>query len=89
MIDVIMYVYINKMRRTQIYIDEKFYRLLKKESKTTGKTMSEIIRESIKDRVNRRVEEILRRMEMVYGAWEDRELDVEEYVRGLRRERSL
>ncbi len=72
------------MRRTQIYIDEKFYRLLKKESETTGKTMSEIIRESIKDRVDRRVEEILRRMDMVYGVWEDRELDVEEYIRGLR-----
>jgi hypothetical protein len=77
------------MRRTQIYIDEKSYRILKKESKTTGKTMSEIIRESIKDRVNRRVEEILRRMEIVYGAWADRELNVEEYIRGLRRERSL
>ena len=77
------------MRRTQIYIDEKFYRLLKKESKTTGKTMSELIRESIKNRMNRRVEEILRRTEGVYGIWKDRKFDVEEYIRELRRDRNL
>ncbi len=77
------------MRRTQIYIDEKFYRLLKKESKTTGKTMSEIIRESIKNRMNRRVEEILRRTEAVYGIWKNRKFDVEEYIRELRRDRNL
>ncbi|KRT65247.1 MAG: ribbon-helix-helix protein, CopG family [Candidatus Dadabacteria bacterium CSP1-2] len=77
------------MRRTQIYIDEKFYRLLKKESKTTGKTMSELIRESIKNRMNRRVEEILRRTEAVYGIWKDRKFDVEEYIRELRRDRNL
>ncbi len=77
------------MRRTQIYIEEKFYRLLKKESKTTGKTMSELIRESIKNRVNRRVEEILRRTEAVYGIWKDRKFDVEEYIRELRRDRNL
>jgi len=77
------------MRRMQIYIDEKFYRLLKKESKTTGKTMSELIRESIKNRMNRRVEEILRRTEAVYGIWKDRKFDVEEYIRELRRDRNL
>ena len=77
------------MRRTQIYIEEKFYRLLKKESKTTGKTMSELIRESIKNRINRRVEEILRRTEAVYGIWKDRKFDVEEYIRELRRARNL
>ncbi|MGH7909909.1 MAG: ribbon-helix-helix protein, CopG family [Thermodesulfobacteriota bacterium] len=77
------------MRRTQIYIEEKFYSLLKKESKTTGKTMSELIRESIKNRINRRVEEILRRTEAVYGIWKDRKFDVEEYIRELRRDRNL
>ncbi|MGH7799219.1 MAG: ribbon-helix-helix protein, CopG family [Thermodesulfobacteriota bacterium] len=77
------------MRRTQIYIDEKFYRLLKKEGKTTGKTMSELIRESIKNRINRRVEEILRRTEAVYGIWKDRKFDVEEYIRELRRDWNL
>ncbi len=77
------------MRRTQIYIDEKFYRLLKKESKTTGKTMSELIRESIKDRINRRVEGILERTETVYGIWKDRKFNVEEYIRELRRDRNL
>jgi len=77
------------MRRTQIYIDEKFYRLLKKESKTTGKTMSELIRESIKNRMNRRVEGILKRTETVYGIWKDRKFNVEEYIRELRRDRNL
>ena len=87
-----MYVYImghKKMKRTQIYIDESTYRILEKESKITGKSMSELIRESIRDRVHRRVDEILRRTEDVYGIWKDREFDVEEYIRDLRKDRTL
>lgn len=77
------------MKRTQIYIDENTYKLLKKESKITGKTISELIRESIKGKMNRRVDEILRRTEDVYGIWKDREFDTQEYIRDLRRDRNL
>lgn len=77
------------MKRTQIYIDENTYKLLKKESKITGKTISELIRESIKGKMNRRVDEILRRTEEVYGIWKDREFDTQEYIRDLRRDRNL
>ncbi len=72
------------MKRIQIYIDESTYKLLKRESKITGKTIYELIRESIKGKMNRRVDEILRRTEEVYGIWKDREFDVEEYARNLR-----
>jgi hypothetical protein len=74
------------MKRIQVYMDESTHKLLKRESKTTGKTISELIRESIKGKMNRRVVEILRRTEDVYGIWKDRKFDVEKYVKNLRRE---
>lgn len=77
------------MKRTQIYIDENTYKLLKKESKITGKTISELIRESIKGKMNQRVNEILKRTEDVYGIWKDRKFDTQEYIRDLRRDRNL
>lgn len=87
-----MYIYIvkaMKMKRTQIYIDESTYKLLKKESKITGKTVSQLIRESIRGRVGKKADEILRRTEEVYGLWKDREFDVEEHIRDLRKDRKL
>ena len=77
------------MKRTQIYIDENTYKLLKKESKITGKTISELIRESIKGKMNQRVDEILRRTDDAYGIWKDRDFDTQEYIRDLRRDRNL
>jgi hypothetical protein len=78
-----------KMKRTQIYIDEGTYKLLKKESKITGKTLSELIRENIRGKMDQRVSEILRRTENVYGIWKDRDFDVEAHIRDLRKDREL
>jgi len=77
------------MKRTQIYIDEGTYKHLKKESEITGKTISELIRESIGDKMNQRVDELLRRTESVFGIWKDREFDVEAHIRDLRKDRKL
>ena len=77
------------MKRTQIYIDESTYKLLKKESKITGKTISELIRKSIEGKINQRVDEILRRTEIVYGMWKDKRFDVEEYISDLRKDRNV
>ncbi len=77
------------MKRTQVYLDENTYKLLKKESKVTGKTISELIRESIRDRTNQTVDNILRRTEDIYGMWKDREFNTEEHIRDLRRNRNL
>ena len=86
-----MYIYImhKKMKRTQIYIDEDTYKILEKESRITGKSISELIRESIRGKAHRKVDEILRRTEDVYGIWKDREFDVDEYIRDLRKDRTL
>jgi hypothetical protein len=77
------------MKRTQIYLDESTYKLLKKESKITGKTISELIRKSIEGKINQRVDEIVRRTEVVYGMWKDKRFDVEEYISDLRKDRNL
>jgi hypothetical protein len=78
-----------KMKRTQIYIDEGTYKILEKESKISGKTISELIRESIRSRVQKKADEILKRLEDVYGIWKDKEINVEGYVRNLRKERTF
>jgi len=77
------------MRRTQIYIDESTYKTLKKESEISGKTISEIIRESLREKINKKIDNILRRTKDVYGIWKDRELEVKRFVRDLRRDRKL
>lgn len=75
------------MKRTQIYIDDSTYKFLRKESKLTGKTMSEIIRESIKSRMGNKPDQILKRTDDVYGIWKNRKFDVKKHIRGLRKNR--
>lgn len=77
------------MKRTQIYIDEKTYSHLEKESKIKGVSVSEIIRESVKNKLSKRAERILKSAEKVYGLWKDRELDVDAYIRNVRKDRKL
>ncbi|MFH0925391.1 MAG: ribbon-helix-helix protein, CopG family [bacterium] len=77
------------MKRTQIYLDETIFDFLKKESKVEHKSISEIIRESIKKRMDNRRDDIIRRMESVFGIWKNRELDVNEYITNLRKDRKL
>ena len=68
------------MKRTQIYIDEKTYSHLERESKIKGVSVSEIIRESVKNKLSKRAERILKSAEKVYGLWKDR-LDVDAYIK--------
>jgi hypothetical protein len=86
---VIMYIYIRryKMKRTQIYIDEKIYSHLEKESKAKGVSISELVRESIHEKITRKIEKILKATDDVCGIWEDRKFDVDGYIRNTRRER--
>lgn len=60
------------MKRTQIYIDEKTYSHLEKESRIKGVSVSAIIRESVKNKLSKRVERILKSTEKVCGLWKDR-----------------
>jgi len=77
------------MKRTQIYIDEKIYSYLEKESKARGATISGIIRESIKEKMNRKTQRIIKSLEEAFGVWKDRDFDVGRYIRTSRRDRKL
>jgi predicted CopG family antitoxin len=88
-----MYIYISiqedLMKRTQIYIDEETYGNLKRESRLRGVSVSELIRESLQQKMSGRVERIIRATEGVSGIWKDRRFDVEEFVRSARRDRKI
>ena len=80
------------MRRTQIYLDETLYSLIKRESKKKRKTVSEIIRECLwktfESDLNRK-EIILKSAKEVFGIWKDRKFNVESYIRKLREDREF
>jgi len=77
------------MKRTQIYIDEKTYSHLENESKIKGSSISEIIRQSVRERLNRGTQKLLRSVEAIFGIWKDRKFDVDEYIRSGRKDRDL
>ncbi|WP_456383734.1 ribbon-helix-helix protein, CopG family [Persephonella sp.] len=73
------------MKRTQIYLDEEIYRYLKSESKKTGKSISEIIREKLRAEINRSRENLLKAIDETAGIWQDRTEDVDEFIRNIRK----
>ena len=75
------------MKRTQIYIDEKTYGNLKKESRLKGLSISEIIRDSVQKKLNNKVERMLRATDAVSGLWKDRRFDVDGFIRAARKDR--
>lgn len=75
------------MKRTQIYIDDKTYVNLKKESRLKGLSISEIIRESVQKKLGNRVEKMLRATDSVSGLWKDRRFDVDDFIRAARKDR--
>ena len=77
------------MKRTQIYLAEETIRQLKKESKKSGKSISEIIRESIRTRGKNNVYKMLSSVEEAYGTWKNRDFDVARRIRKLRTDRSV
>jgi predicted CopG family antitoxin len=77
------------MKRTQIYIDDDIFLFLKKESKTGHRSISEIIRESIRDKYRYKSDVLLKRIDTVYGIWKNRKIDTDKYVRTIRKDRIL
>lgn len=77
------------MKRTQIYLDEDTYRYLKKESEVKHLPISEVIRESIRERMNRKIQKMLKAADKVSGMWKSRGIDVDSYVRTMRTDRKL
>ncbi len=77
------------MKRTQIYLSEKMAAYLEKESVLRKKTMSEIIRESIEHKMLKGSNEILKRIDSVFGIWKDKKIDVDSYIRDIRKDRKI
>ena len=77
------------MKRTQIYIHEDAYKYLEKESHVENKSMSELIRDSLNEKMERRVGAILKRTESVFGIWKGKKSSVEDYITNIRRDRKL
>lgn len=77
------------MIRTSVYLDTECYQYLQGQSHQRGKTMSELMREIIHVTMEKDVQQILKATNRIYGLWEDREFNVDEYIRHLREDRSV
>ena len=73
------------MKRTQIYLDEEVYEYLKAESKRTGKSVSEIIREKLRNEINQSKENLIKTIDEIAGVWKHRTENVEESIRNIRK----
>jgi len=83
-----MYIYII-MKRTQIYLDETTYRYLKRESLIRKKTMSELIREAIKEKMLNKKRKILSNLEEIIGIWKDKDIEPESFLQKVREDRQI
>ena len=77
------------MRRTQIYLDEEIYSYLKRESSLKKKTISELIREALKEKMTNRRNRILKALDEVKGLWKDKEINPSTFVRNIREDRTV
>ncbi|MDQ7056405.1 MAG: ribbon-helix-helix domain-containing protein [Persephonella sp.] len=73
------------MKRTQIYLDEEVYKYLKAESKRTGKSVSEIIREKLRTEINQSKENLIKAIDETAGIWQYKTENVEETIRNIRK----
>jgi len=74
------------MKRTQIYLDDTLYMMLKEKSKKSKKSISEVIRESLRKVLFPKSELLIKNMEKIFGLWSDRkDLDPDQYVREIRK----
>jgi predicted CopG family antitoxin len=75
------------MKRTQIYIDDDVFSFLEKESKTANRSISEIIRESIREKHRHKSNLLMKRLDSIFGIWSSRNGDVNKYLKSIRRDR--
>ena len=79
------------MRRTQLYLDDDLWNALHARARSAGTTMSELVREAIRERYLGKLDERKTAMQAVVGLWKERQDigDSAAYVRGLRRGKRL
>ena len=89
---VTMYIYTSlkdkKMKRTQIYIDEDLFEILKMQSKLKNKRISNLIRETLREKYFKKREKI-GFLNNAAGIWKNRRFDTEKYIRTLRTDNRL
>jgi Ribbon-helix-helix protein, copG family len=79
------------MRRTQLYLNEDIWKALHIRSRQRKTTVSELVREAVREKYGRTAGDRRRAMQALVGMWKDREdlRDSEQYVRRLRRGKRL
>ena len=74
------------MRRTQIYLDDEIYEILKKESLILGKSTSQIIRENLKKNLVNKSNKISNAIDDSNGTWKDKpDFKINYFIRKLRK----
>ncbi len=77
------------MKRTNIYIDDDMIAELKRESKQNNISISEIIRNSLKNRNKNRKSNIMGKLNNVFGIWKNRDINVNSYIDNVRKDRKI
>ena len=81
--------YIHRMVRTQLYLDEAIHRRLKALARRQGRTLSDLVRDALVRAYGRsHADEEAATLRAIEGLWRDRNDigDSTEYVRRLRRD---
>ena len=75
------------MKRTQLYIDDELWTVLRIQARQAGTSVSELVRQAVRDRYANSAESRRRAMQDWVGIWQGRKdvPDSEAYVRRLRK----
>ena len=75
------------MRRTQLYLEEDLWNALHARARREKTTISELVRQAVRERYGVDLEERRKRMMSIVGLWKDHDDigDSTEFVRKLRR----
>ena len=79
------------MKRTQLYIDDELWNVLRVQARQAGTSVSELVRVAVRDRYANSPESRRKAMQHWAGIWRDRKdlPDSETYVRRLRKGKRL
>lgn len=79
------------MRRTQLYLEDDLWKALHIQSRQSGMSISELVRQAVRERYLSAAARRTQAMRALVGIWEDRSdlPDTQAYIRRLRKGRRL
>lgn len=79
------------MKRTQLYLQRDMWKFLRTRARQEGTTISDLVREAVREKYGRSYERRREAMQAVVGLWRDRDdiTDSTDYVRRLRKGKRL